>query len=80
MSFIDRGKVNCINIAEIKNMARNWKAFKVLILIGILYAGFYLFNGYKNLKRIVSSLQPKIFNLFRTHKIWKKKQFLKMKE
>jgi hypothetical protein len=48
-------------------MESKWKAFKVLILIGIFYAGFYLFHGYKNLKRILSSLQPKIFNLFRTH-------------
>jgi hypothetical protein len=42
-----------------------WKVYKVWLLIGIVYTGYYLFKGYKNLKKIVSSLQPKIVQLFR---------------
>jgi len=65
IDFIDLANVRCTEIAEYQNMRRIWNNYKVWILIGIAYTGFYFFKGYKNLKKIISSLQPKIIYLFR---------------
>jgi hypothetical protein len=40
-------------------MRRIWNDYKVWILIGFLYTGFYFFKGYKALKQIGSGLHPK---------------------
>ncbi len=42
-------------------MLRIWNTYKVWILIGIVYAGFYFIKGFKGLKQIVSSLYTKYF-------------------
>ena len=49
-------------------MRRIWNNYKVWIIIGLAYTGFYLYKGYKNLKKIVSSLQPKVVHLFRPYR------------
>jgi hypothetical protein len=35
-------------------MRRLWNEYKVWIIIGLAYAGFYFFKGYKILKQMVS--------------------------
>ena len=44
-----------------KSMRRIWNDYKVWVLIGLAYTGFYLFKGYKNLKQIVSNLHKSLF-------------------
>jgi len=45
-------------------MRRIWNHYKVWILIGLIYTGYYFFKGYKTLKQIVTSHYTKntIFN------------------
>jgi hypothetical protein len=48
---------------EQKSMRRIWNDNKVWILIGMVYAGFFLFKNYKSLKQIFSTLQTNFFSL-----------------
>ena len=41
-------------------MRRIWNDYKVWILIGLAYTGFYFFKGYKILKQMVSGLYTKL--------------------
>jgi hypothetical protein len=41
-------------------MRHLWNEYKVWIIIGLAYAGFYLFKGYKILKPMVSILYTKL--------------------
>ena len=41
-------------------MKRIWKDYKVWIIIGLAYTGFYFFKGYKILKQMVSILYTKL--------------------
>jgi hypothetical protein len=43
-------------------MKRIWNEYKVWIIIGLAYAGFYLFKGFKVLKRISSNRQTKLIS------------------
>jgi hypothetical protein len=40
-------------------MRRLWKEYKVWIIIGLAYMGFYAFKGYKTLKQMVSVFYTK---------------------
>jgi len=42
-------------------MIRIWNTYKVWVIIGLAYAGFYFFTSFKILKQIVSSLHTKFF-------------------
>jgi len=42
-------------------MIRIWNTYKVWILIGLAYTGFYFFKGFKGLKQIVPSCKSKKF-------------------
>ena len=44
-------------------MRRIWNDYKVWILIGFVYTGFYFFKSYKSLKQIVSTLYTKFVSL-----------------
>jgi hypothetical protein len=63
MSFVDLADIRCIKISAYLNMRRIWNDYKVWILIGLAYTGFYFFKGYKTLKQIVSSLYTKLVSL-----------------
>jgi hypothetical protein len=40
-------------------MKRLWKEYKVWIIIGFAYMGFYAFKGYKTVKQMVSVFYTK---------------------
>jgi hypothetical protein len=52
-------------------MRRIWNDYKVWILIGLAYTGYYFFKGYKTLKPILSGIYKELvsFNLNQQKKV-----------
>jgi hypothetical protein len=54
-------------------MRRIWNDYKIWILIGLAYLGFYSFKGYKILKQIIFDLYTKFILYSHNYFLGKKK-------
>jgi hypothetical protein len=58
MAFVDLANKDPLRFEQIY-MRHLWKEYKVWIIIGLAYMGFYAFKGYKTLKHMVSAFYTK---------------------